>query len=106
MEIRRIGVVGAGTMGSGIAQVAAQSGFDVVLVDVSAAALAKGLGTIAKSLERLVGKGKLTGDEQERILAAMERAKKARDGDLDELKARLADMEKAASLIGQAMLRP
>ena len=51
--------------------------------------------------------GKLTAEEQERILAAMERAKKARaDGDLDELKARLADMEKAASLIGQAMLRP
>lgn len=63
MEIRRIGVVGAGTMGSGIAQVAAQSGFDVVLVDISSAALAKGLATIAKSLERLVGKGKLTGEE-------------------------------------------
>ena len=51
--------------------------------------------------------GKLTAGEQERILAAMERAKKARgDGDLDELKARLVDMEKAATLIGQAMLRP
>jgi molecular chaperone DnaK len=51
--------------------------------------------------------GKLTGDEQERILAAMERAKKARgDGDIEELKARLVDMEKAATLIGQAMLRP
>jgi molecular chaperone DnaK len=51
--------------------------------------------------------GKLTGEEQERILAAMERAKKARgDGDIDELKARLVDMEKAATLIGQAMLRP
>jgi molecular chaperone DnaK len=51
--------------------------------------------------------GKLTADEQERILAAMEQAKKARgNGDLPELKARLADMEKAASLIGQAMLRP
>jgi len=51
--------------------------------------------------------GKLTGEEQERILAAMEKAKKARnDGDLGELKARLADMERAASLIGQAMLRP
>jgi molecular chaperone DnaK len=51
--------------------------------------------------------GKLTGEEQERILAAMEKAKKARsDGDLPELKARLADMERAASLIGQAMLRP
>ena len=71
MEIRRIGIVGAGTMGSGIAQVAAQSGFDVVLVDVSAAALAKGLGTIAKSLERLVGKGKLTGDESVATLARL-----------------------------------
>jgi molecular chaperone DnaK len=50
--------------------------------------------------------GKLTPDEQERILAAMERAKKAREGDLDELKARLVEMEKAATLIGQAMLRP
>ena len=51
--------------------------------------------------------GKLTSEEQDRILQAMERAKKARsDGDVDELKDRLADMEKAASLIGQAMLRP
>jgi molecular chaperone DnaK len=51
--------------------------------------------------------GKLTADEQSRILAAMERAKKARaEADLDELKTRLAEMEKAASLIGQAMLRP
>ncbi len=51
--------------------------------------------------------GKLTADEQARILEAMERAKKAREqADLDELKSRLAEMEKAASLIGQAMLRP
>jgi ATP-dependent protease HslVU (ClpYQ) peptidase subunit len=51
--------------------------------------------------------GKLTNDEQTRIVDAMEKAKKARaDAGLDELKARLAEMEKAASLIGQAMLRP
>jgi molecular chaperone DnaK len=51
--------------------------------------------------------GKLTPDEQERILAAMERAKKARnDGDFEGLKARLLEMEKAATIIGQAMLRP
>ena len=51
--------------------------------------------------------GKLSTEEQDRILAAMERAKKAPGhADLDELKARLAEMEKAASLIGQAMLRP
>src|SRR2546425_729660 len=51
--------------------------------------------------------GKLTPDEQERVLAAMERAKKAQtDGNLEELKARLVEMEKAATIIGQAMLRP
>jgi molecular chaperone DnaK len=51
--------------------------------------------------------GKLTTDEQARILEAMEKAKQARqEPNLDELKARLAEMEKAASLIGQAMLRP
>ena len=51
--------------------------------------------------------GKLSADEQDRILAAMERAKKAHGrADMEELKARLAEMEKAASLIGQAMLRP
>ena len=51
--------------------------------------------------------GKLTSDEQTRILAAIEHAKKSRnEGGIDELKARLADMEKAATLIGQAMLRP
>jgi molecular chaperone DnaK len=51
--------------------------------------------------------GKLTAEEQQRIISAMERAKKVRqDGGIDELKERLADMERAASLIGQAMLRP
>ncbi len=48
---------------------------------------------------------KLTPEEQEQILEAMEKAKKAEGADIDELKARLADMERAASLIGQAMLR-
>jgi molecular chaperone DnaK (HSP70) len=51
--------------------------------------------------------GKLTGDEQNRILQAIEKAKKARaDAGLDDLRGRLADMEKAAAIIGQAMLRP
>jgi len=65
-------------------------------------------GLVANTMRSIQAlEGKLTPEEQERILAAMERAKKARtDGGLDELKARLADMEKAASLIGQAMLRP
>jgi molecular chaperone DnaK len=51
--------------------------------------------------------GKLTAEEQDKILSAMEKAKKARGEDsIDELKARLVDMEKAATIIGQAMLRP
>jgi molecular chaperone DnaK len=51
--------------------------------------------------------GKLTGDEQSRILQAIEKAKKARpEAGLDDLRGRLADMEKAAAIIGQAMLRP
>jgi molecular chaperone DnaK len=51
--------------------------------------------------------GKLTAEEQHRILDSIEKAKKARaDGGLDELRGRLADMEKAAGIIGQAMLRP
>jgi 3-hydroxybutyryl-CoA dehydrogenase len=74
MEIRKVGVVGAGTMGSGIAQVAAQSGLDVVLVDIQASALTKGLATIDKSLERLVGKGKLTGDERSAAQARLSSA--------------------------------
>ena len=58
-EIRSIGVVGAGTMGHGIAQVAAQSGYDVVLADAAPQALERGLAQIGKSLDKLVGKEKL-----------------------------------------------
>jgi 3-hydroxybutyryl-CoA dehydrogenase len=70
-EIRSIGVVGAGTMGHGIAQVAAQSGYDVVLVDAMPQALERGVAQIGKSLDKLVGKGKLTGEQRERSLARL-----------------------------------
>jgi len=60
--MRRIGIVGAGQMGHGIAQTAAQSGFDVVLNDVQSAALERGLKSIDKQLGRLVEKGKLEKD--------------------------------------------
>ena len=72
MEIKKIGVVGAGTMGNGIAHVAAQSGLDVVLVDVDQKFLDKALGTIKKNLGRQVEKGKLT---QEEMDAALKRIK-------------------------------
>jgi len=59
MEIRRVGVVGAGTMGNGIVQVVAAAGLPVVMVDVVEAALTRGLATIEKSLDRLQAKGKI-----------------------------------------------
>jgi len=60
MPVRIIGIIGAGTMGSGIAQVAAIEGLDVVLVDNSEAALEKGLASVARNLDRLVAKERLT----------------------------------------------
>lgn len=57
--LRRAAVVGAGTMGAGIAQVLAQAGAEVRLIDVEEAAVARGLATIAASLERAVARGKL-----------------------------------------------
>jgi 3-hydroxybutyryl-CoA dehydrogenase len=60
MNLQSIGVIGAGTMGNGIAQVCAMAGLDVTLVDVSDSAVARGLATLANSLERLVKKDKLS----------------------------------------------
>ncbi len=62
-EIRTIGVVGAGTMGHGIAQVAIQSGFETRLVDIDAAALERGLAGIEKGLGKLLKKEKITAEE-------------------------------------------
>ncbi len=62
MEIRTIGVVGAGQMGGGIAHVAALAGFDVVLADVSRELVEKGLATIARNLDRQVSKGAVTAE--------------------------------------------
>jgi 3-hydroxybutyryl-CoA dehydrogenase len=59
-EIRRVGVIGAGTMGNGIAHVFARSGLPVVLADVDQPALDRGFSTIEKNLAREVAKGKLT----------------------------------------------
>jgi 3-hydroxybutyryl-CoA dehydrogenase len=66
---KKLAVVGAGLMGSGIAQVAAQAGYDVVLRDVGEDALARGRGAIAKSLARFVEKGRLTEADRDAALA-------------------------------------
>lgn len=64
MAIKTIGVIGAGTMGSGIAQAFSAKGFRVILQDVSNAALEKGVATISNSLDRLIKKGVATADEK------------------------------------------
>jgi len=64
----RIAVLGAGQMGNGIAHVFAQSGFDVTMIDVSDAALAKGRDTIAGNLDRQVKKGTLQPDDKAAVL--------------------------------------
>lgn len=69
--LHTIGVVGAGTMGSGIAQVAALAGLPVVLLDVDEARVARGRDGIAGALERLVTKGKLTVEERSAALARL-----------------------------------
>jgi 3-hydroxybutyryl-CoA dehydrogenase len=67
MAIRTIAVIGAGTMGGGIAQTAAQSGFEVILEDMSEGLVAEGLGKIERRLERRVAEGKLESGEKNAI---------------------------------------
>lgn len=69
MRIAKIGVVGAGTMGNGIAQAFAMAGFEVVLTDVAEAAVQRGMGAVAGSLDRLIKKDKLTATEKAGVLA-------------------------------------
>jgi len=69
MGIKTFGVVGAGQMGNGIAQVAAMSGMDVIMSDVKTEFVQRGLATIARNLKRSVDKGKLTAEEMGAILA-------------------------------------
>jgi 3-hydroxybutyryl-CoA dehydrogenase len=81
MEIQRVGVVGAGTMGNGIAHVFARSGYRVVLCDVEQRFLDRALDTIARNLDREVAKNKVTVADKsaalERIVPVLDRAKLA-----------------------------
>jgi len=69
MTIQHVGIIGAGTMGNGIAQACAVAGLPVTMVDISDAAVNKGLATIAGSLDRLIKKDKLTTAEKDAALA-------------------------------------
>jgi 3-hydroxybutyryl-CoA dehydrogenase len=79
--IEQVGIIGAGTMGNGIAQVCAAAGLGVTMVDISDAAVARGLATVGTSLDRLVKKEKISAAEKEatlaRITATTDRAKLA-----------------------------
>jgi 3-hydroxybutyryl-CoA dehydrogenase len=68
MNLRKIGVIGAGTMGHGIAQACATSGLDVVLVDIQESAVLHGLAAVATSLDRLMKKDKLTAEDKDAAL--------------------------------------
>src|SRR5687768_11962184 len=68
MNIKTVGVVGAGQMGNGIAQVAAQFGFSVVMTDISTASLEKGMKTIAGSCDRLIKKNAFTEVQKSELL--------------------------------------
>ena len=71
-DIRTVGVLGCGLMGRGIAQVAAQSGHDTIVREVSDEFNERGRAGIVKSLDRLVGKGRMTSDDRDATLARLE----------------------------------
>lgn len=72
MNMKTIGVIGAGTMGNGIAQVCAVAGLNVTMVDVSDAAVQRGIDTLSGSLDRLVKKDKLTAAQKDAALARVQ----------------------------------
>ena len=77
--IESVGIIGAGTMGNGIAQICAGAGLSVTMVDISDAAVARGMSTVGSSLDRLVKKAKLTAADKEvtlsRITGTTDRSK-------------------------------
>lgn len=79
MEIKTVGIVGAGTMGNGIAQVCATAGLNVTMVDIAEDALEKGVQTIQNSLERLVKKEKLSTNDKDSALRLVKTTTKLAD---------------------------
>ncbi len=79
MAINKVAVLGCGLMGAGIAQVCAQAGRDVTVIEVSEEFLSRGLSGIAKQLGKMVEKGKLTADDKEKTLARLSGATRLED---------------------------
>src|SRR4026207_1064330 len=72
MDIKTVGVVGCGLMGSGIAQVCAEAGYKVVVREVTPELLAKGLGRIESSLAKGAARGKLTPEKKAEVMSRLE----------------------------------
>jgi 3-hydroxybutyryl-CoA dehydrogenase len=72
VEQATIGVIGAGQMGGGIAQVCAQRGYSVLMLDINEAAVQRGLGAIGTSLDRLIKKGAVAAEQKEQILGRIQ----------------------------------
>jgi 3-hydroxybutyryl-CoA dehydrogenase len=111
--VTRAGVIGAGTMGSGIAQACAVAGLDVRMIDVSDAAVARGTAAIASSLERLVKKDKLSAAERDAALgrvhagtdyAALEGCDLAIEAATENLELKLAILRKAGATVPRGAL--
>jgi 3-hydroxybutyryl-CoA dehydrogenase len=79
VEIRKVGVCGAGLMGNGIAQTCASAGFEVVLMEVADAPLQRGMQTITKSLDKFVEKQKLSSSERDATLARIKPTTNVKD---------------------------
>lgn len=78
--IKNVAVIGAGTMGNGIAHVFAQFGYNVSLIDISEDALAKGVATIEKNLDRMVSKEKITADDKAATLGRLSTFTSTKEG--------------------------
>lgn len=78
-DIKKVGVVGIGTMGHGIAQISAQAGYDVTVVDATDALLKAGMDNISKSLDRVVKKGTITEKDKATIIARIKTTTKMED---------------------------
>jgi len=79
MVVKKIGVIGAGQMGHGIALVAAKAGFDVILRDIKDEFVQRGLGKLERFLDKSIEKGKITADEKKKILSHIKGTTKLED---------------------------
>ena len=79
MNVQKLGVVGLGQMGQGIAQIAAQAGLDVVMVDADAEFARRALAKLTTTLGKLVDKGKLTAEQRDQAVARLRTAPSLRD---------------------------